>query len=226
MRHDLTCAFIGAAAAAMVSLPSMARDNSRMASLENWNYDALKDGWMASSLIDGEVRGAEGEEVGDVLNLILGSEGQLKSIIVEAGGFLDIGDNHFRVPWDEVEVAADHKSVTVPIAADNVDAYTVFNGERIDKKVAENSYRATELVRSFIALEDRKAYGMVTDLVFTDEGDLEAVVIQPTVGAGRNAYYALPYMQGTFNRTTGTWDFPYSDQDIRVLKSFEPANLY
>ena len=217
---------IGAAAAVMVSLPVMARDTTQMTDLRNWNYDTMKDGWMASSLIDAEVRGANGEELGDVLNLVLDSEGNLISVIVESGGILDIGDNHFRVPWSEVDVASDHESVTVPVEAGNVDEYTLFDGEQIDRKVAENSYRATELVRSFIALEDRKGFGMVTDLVFNDQDRLEAVVAQPTYGAGGTGYYALPYMQGTYSRSTGSWNFPYSDQDIKVLKSFEPSNLY
>ena len=226
MKRSFYYGVIGAAAAVMVSGPAMARDTNEMTDLRNWNYETLKDGWMASSLIDAEVRGSNGEEIGDVLNLVLDSEGKLKSVIVEAGGILDIGDNHFRVPWSEVDVGPDHESVTVPIEAGNVDEYTLFDGERIDRKVAENSYRATELVRSFVSLDDRKGFGMVTDLVFNDQDSLEAVVAQPTYGAGRTGYYALPYMQGTYSRSTGSWTFPYSDQDIKILKSFEPANLY
>ena len=39
-----------------------------------------------------EVYGETGEEAGEVEDLIIGPDGALQAVIVEVGGFLDIGD--------------------------------------------------------------------------------------------------------------------------------------
>jgi len=219
-------ACIGAVTAAVVVASSAMAANSDAPDLSTWNYGDVRDGWTASKIIDAEVRGTDGEQLGEIHNLVLGSDGQLKSAIVESGGFLDVGDNHFRVPWSEVDMAPDRDYLAVPISADNVDAYTVFDGEKLDRKLAENSYRATELVRTFVALDNREAYGIVTDLVFSRKGQLSAVIAQPTAGYSGQDAYAFPYVQNAYDRASGTWEFPYTDEDVKVLKSFKPANLY
>jgi hypothetical protein len=41
-------------------------------------------------------------------------------VIVEAGGFLDIGDTHYRVPWEDVELTADVGGITVPVTEEKI----------------------------------------------------------------------------------------------------------
>lgn len=226
MTRSFMYACMGVAVAAMTSGTTLAATDGSANDLEQWDYSSLEGDWLASRVLDADVHGTDGRELGEVHNLILDGQGKLKSVIVEAGGFLDVGDNHFRVPWSEVKVAADGNSVTVPVSADNIDAYTVFDGERLDKSLVEDAYRASELVRTFVSLEDRKGYGMVTDLVFSPEGELEAVVAQPAAGYGATGAYAVPYAPGMYHRPSGTWEFPYSDKDLEVLRWFGPANLY
>lgn len=225
MKQNLRYVCAVAAFSLMTSASAMAASQTNATDLTKWDYSALKGDWLASSVIDSEVHGTEGRELGEVHNLILDGDGNLKAVIVEAGGFLDIGDNHFRVPWSEVKLAPNTGSVTVPVSADNIDAYTVFDGEKLDKSLVEDAYRATELVRTFISLKSRAGYGMVTDLVFSPEGKLDAVVAQPATGFGAGAY-AVPYTSGMYDRARGTWEFPYDGKDLEVLRSFGPANLY
>jgi sporulation protein YlmC with PRC-barrel domain len=103
-------------------------------SLSDWSYDPLyTDGISVEALLDAEVIDATGEDVGDVENVLFGPGGELVSVIVEVGGFLDIGDTHLNIPWDMVETAGyTADSIVLPFTEDqltNVNDYGLFNEE-------------------------------------------------------------------------------------------------
>lgn len=54
------------------------------------NYFA-KDGWET-----------EWENIGQVENIILNQDGSVRAVILEVGGFLDIGDKHVAVPMERL----------------------------------------------------------------------------------------------------------------------------
>src|SRR5680860_1237717 len=80
------------------------QDRVQIVPAGSWNYDRIYgSGWSYDRLIDeAEVIGPEGDDIGDVENLIIGRDGKVKAVIAEIGGFLDIGDTHVAVPWDRL----------------------------------------------------------------------------------------------------------------------------
>ena len=76
--------------------------------LRDWNYDTIYGrGWSANRLMDrATVYGPTGDDMGSVENIVIDRGGKVVGIIAQVGGFLDIGDTHVFVPWDQVEVSA------------------------------------------------------------------------------------------------------------------------
>lgn len=127
-------------------------------SLGEWNTETLyQSGWSAEALFDRQVFGANDEEIGDVEDLIVGSNGQLLALVAEVGGIWDIGDTHVSVPWDQV-VIGDDGAVAIPVTKDNVDGFSVLNEptkQQISENVVSNlddeelgprAWRASELI--------------------------------------------------------------------------------
>ena len=52
----------------------------------------LYKGFRASRLMDQKVMGPNGKQLGDVKDVIVNRDGKIAAIVVEGGGFLDIGD--------------------------------------------------------------------------------------------------------------------------------------
>src|SRR5699024_8844955 len=86
---------------------TMAKQSSAVAdtaTLAEWEYNSIYNagGIRAEYMVTEEVFGPEGEEIGNVENVIVNAQGQIAAIIAEVGGFWDIADTHIAVPWDEV----------------------------------------------------------------------------------------------------------------------------
>ncbi|CAM3795488.1 hypothetical protein RHSA111115_07145 [Rheinheimera salexigens] len=59
-------------------------------------------GMHASNLIGMNVKTANNEDIGEVQDLLIDSNGQVAAIVVSVGGFLGIGDKDVAVGWDNV----------------------------------------------------------------------------------------------------------------------------
>ncbi|MFN7026650.1 MAG: PRC-barrel domain-containing protein, partial [Pseudorhizobium sp.] len=127
-------------------------------SLGEWDTEPLyQSGWSAEALFDREVFGENGEEIGDVEDLIVGSNGELLALVAEVGGLWDIGDTHVSVPWDQV-VIGDDGAVAIPVTEDNVDDFSILAlptqqqlSENIvsnldDEELGPRAWRASELI--------------------------------------------------------------------------------
>jgi len=74
----------------------------------------------AKNLIGKNVYGANGNQVGEVNNLLVGADGRVHAAIIEFGGFLGIGEDKVAVPWDQLNVTKDR--VTVNMTNDQIKA--------------------------------------------------------------------------------------------------------
>lgn len=96
-----------AVASATVAAQTQTQDDSvDVIALSEWNYDTLYDesGMTAHALMDTEVFGPDGEEIGNIENVLLNDSNEIAAVIAQVGGFWDIGDTHVLVPWEQVEV--------------------------------------------------------------------------------------------------------------------------
>lgn len=208
----------------------------RTLALNNWDYEELyREGtWTAEQLFDAEVFGSENEEIGEVENIVIGTGGTVEALIVEVGGFWDIGDTHVSVPWSEVDVSFDEGEprVQVPVTEDTVDDYDVFGGVGGEFRVVDDDepytprgWRATELIDDYVTLEDGRRYGWVDDLIFAKNGRLNAVVVDAVYGGyGSYAYPYYGYGYG-FRPGYNYYALPYSEIDIKDLAPFDGSRF-
>ncbi|KQW25439.1 hypothetical protein ASE36_21105 [Rhizobium sp. Root274] len=139
-------------------------------SLAEWNNDALyQKGWSAEELFDRKVFGRDGEEIGDVEDLIIGSNGELLALVAEVGGIWDIGDTHISIPWEQVKFREDG-AVSVPVTEENADEFSILNepgaqelqqgvvSDLDNRELGPRAWRASELMGDIARiLSDRSA---------------------------------------------------------------------
>lgn len=184
-------------------------------SLRNWDVSKLyRNTWSANEMIDTDVRGANGEEIGEVKDIIVDRNGNISKVIVEVGGFLEMGDQHIGVPFKDVKIGRNMESVQVPLREVESGTYSLYGrvpqGE--DVAQARTSWRVNELIGDYASLADVPRYGMVTDALFDTKGKLQAVVINRTAGAWGNAgWYGYPYAG---YRPGYNYGFPYRSTDV------------
>lgn len=192
-----------------------------------WPQEDLYQGWTASQLFDAEVEGDAGEVVGEIENLVITPRGSVEKIIVESGGWLDLGDTHFAVPWNEVKFTPDLDEVRVPVTEGNLDEYSVFDEEQVETD--QRAFLATELINDYVTLNNGIGYGMVQDLVISQTGELQAVVVYPDVGYGVGAPYAYPYYgyEAGYGFEPGSprYGMPYTESEIAELGPFDYSRL-
>ena len=171
-------------------------------------------------MTDTPVYGETGEDIGEVSNIFVGPDDQIQSIVVEAGGFLDIGDTHFRVPWDQVDLTAGTEGVQVPVNEDNVEDFDLFGDE---PGTGPRSWRVSEVIGDYVRLEDGVNYGIVDDLIFDDAGELQSIVVNPSIGYGVGGYYAYPWYGYDYGFDPGAdyYDLPYARDDIAGLEPLD-----
>lgn len=222
--------FTGAAiavAAVMVPLASVHAQGSGMDGGEPidivnaWNYDSLyENGFSAEEFMDAEVYD-DGEEIGEVEDLVLTPGEGVTGMIIETGGFLDIGDTHLLYPFDEArDISLDEVEVSIDVNA--IEDYSLFptvEGESLEGQ----KMRVTQLIGDYAYLEGGVPYGLVDDMVISRTGDVLAVVVQPDVSVGYGGYYAWPYYG--VEPGLGYYEVPYTMEEVGTLEPFDYGAL-
>lgn len=99
---------IGSALAALLGAPALAATA--------WADSTTVQGQMqvdAESLIGLDVVNAEGETIGEIENVVIDGDGQVRHVIVGVGGFLGIGEKNVGVHFDAIEKSTDANGNTV-----------------------------------------------------------------------------------------------------------------
>ena len=210
------------------------KDQPPVILLRDWNYDKIyREGWSVKKLMDVEVIGPTGDDVGEVENVIIGEKGRILGIIAEVGGFLDIADTHVFIPWDQVKFNRGLERVVIPVTQENVEDY-VFDDAKLMKSettgrtaVVESGlqlgpriWKATELLESRALLNGNVGYGWISDLIFMTDGNLHAVVVNADA-TYRGGYYAYPYRGFGYGWMPGYphYNLGYDKADVVNLKT-------
>lgn len=204
--------------------------------LSEWNYDELyRTGLRAESLLDADVMGPQGEEIGSVENVILDQNNQIVALIAQVGGFWDIGDTHVAVPWSEAQLVDD--GVQIPVTEENVENYGLYGETSVvskqmlrqtkvvddDLTAGNRVWKLTNLIDDFATLRSGVGYGYVDDAIFTREGKLQAVVVEPSgtgYGVGPYAYPFHGYGTG-WNAGMDTYEMPYGEGDVAEMQPLD-----
>ena len=206
--------------------------------LNEWGYEGLyEDSWTAGQVLDAPVYGPTGEEIGDVENIMVGTNGLVESLILEIGGFLDIGDTHLRVPWSEVNAQLGGEGaprIEVPVTQETIEdlaegEYDLFGGVAgeftvvgDDEASTPRAWRVTELIDDYAVLEGGARYGWVEDLLFDQAGRLKAVVVDAAYGPAYGPY-AYPFFGYGYGFDPGYpyYALPYEEEEVAQLEPLE-----
>jgi len=134
-------------------------------------------GWTASGLLDEAVIGQNGETIGEVEDIMIDRKGRIVNVIIEGGGFLDIGDAHVAIPWQQVVRNLDGNLV-VPLTAGDRDAIAEF-ANIDDMEPMDEFSRVRELIGSRLRASDGAVYGAVRDLILRDGEGAIAILVTP-----------------------------------------------
>lgn len=182
----------------------------------NWDQAELRGGYSANRLIGMEVRGNGGDAIGEVEDVLVDASGKATAIVVECGGFLDIGDKHFRIPWDSANLAADLEHVVVPLSTETAAMYRATR-DREKVHTGPREYRMSELRNDVVTLVGGERYGAVEDLIIGRDGKVNAIVVEAPAGRGR---YAYPFRSQAYNPDANSYELPYEQTQINNLKPF------
>lgn len=201
-------------------------DEPELIALDEFGRRSFEDGWRAERLIGLEVRGTEGAVIGEVDDIVIGADGEVESLILEVGGFLDIGDTKLKVGWDEVtlDTSGELRYAVVPIEEGEYERFSLFDGS--DVTTGPRAFRVSELVGDYVTLDGTSGYAYVDDLVFDEAGALQAVVVTRNSSFG-GGYYAYPYYgyEYGFDPGLGTYDLPYTADEVGRLDPFDYGTL-
>lgn len=214
-RGMLSRAAGAAAVAALATAPGRTADDG---ALFGWDAGQLQGGWRAEQMTDAPVYGGSGAEIGEVADIVVGPDDQVQAFIVEADAFLDFGDVHLRVPWDLIDLTPGTEGVRVPVDEDNVADFGLF-GEEVETR--PRARRVSELIGDDARLAGGEGYGVVDDLVFSEAGELQAVVVTPDVGVGGSFAYPWSGYGYDFDPGADVLDMPYTWEQTGELPPFD-----
>lgn len=85
-------------------------------------------GWSAADIIGARVRGSDGSEIGEIKDLVLSSDARVVTAVVSVGGLLGIADKVVTVPYADLRLWSDDKTLAVPLAKAEVEAAPAYKG--------------------------------------------------------------------------------------------------
>lgn len=69
--------------------------------------------WRTSKLVGNGVRGPDNQRIGEIDDLIVDQNGNIKAVVVGVGGFLGIGEKHVAFPFKNLTITASSDGKTV-----------------------------------------------------------------------------------------------------------------
>ncbi len=235
MRSTLTAAAVAAtfalAGCAAGPQPVEVVDDASVVSLDDFSSRDTTGLWSGERVLGLPVRGSDGNEIGEVENIVIGPDDRIRALMVEVGGFLDIGDTHLRVPWNEVSVdpSANFEYIEVPFTqGDDFERYAADGREAAGE--GQREWRADELIGDYVSLDDSPVegdYGTVNDIMFTRDGEVDSVVVNASYRYG-GGFYNYPYRGYGYGFTPGvsTYGLGYGTTAIGGYSPFTYPGVY
>ncbi|NMT64366.1 PRC-barrel domain-containing protein [Marinobacter orientalis] len=79
-------------------------------------------GLVASDLIGAELKTSDDQSVGEIGDLIIDQDGRVAAVVVNAGGYLGMGEKHVAIGWNAVKISGnpDNPDLRVDMTADDL----------------------------------------------------------------------------------------------------------
>ena len=179
----------------------------------------LYSGWLARSLLGQKVYGREGHQIGEVQDILFGPKANVAAIIVEGGGFLEVGVGAFRVSWEQVEQTPGRNGIAISRSETEVERMDLFDDGKVQSDRRE--FRVSQIIGDWtrIGNETNPCFikrGYVTDVVIDRDGRLRAILEARSFRlGGGNAFPFYDYQAG--------WRPHYGYYDLPLENMSQPA---
>jgi sporulation protein YlmC with PRC-barrel domain len=207
--------------AAWLTAFGSARAAPQILDLRTWDYDGLYGGLSAGTMIgSADVYDSDGDAVGEVEDFVMGPDGHLRKLIIEAGGFLDFGDTHFAYPFSKASLEAPDR-VTVALDQSELAGYSLF-ADTDGEPARRRNRRLSELIGDYAHVAQGIRYGRVSDVILSREGNILAVVVYPDIAYGVHGPYAWPFYgyEFGFDPEKPYYALPHSLDEVQSLELF------
>ncbi len=171
-------------------------------------------GWSARDLIGQDVYGSNQNDLGEIQDLIVDPKGKVKSIVVEGGGFLDIGNSTFRIPLSDVDMTPGKDGVSVTVSEQQAENRGWYD-EPEAVSTGPREFRVNQLIGEYARLKDGKGFGYVSDVVFGKNGKIMAVLVDRDKANGGGTY-GYPYYgyNGGWRPGADRYALPFSSLEM------------
>lgn len=232
MNTSKTWAFAGALVLWAASAPLYARgDNTQQGTqvqtttqaragtdIKGWNQAEMRGGISANRLVGMDVRGNNGNSIGEIQHVLVNQQGKVTAIVIESGGFMNVGDTHFRIPWNQVRFSRDMDHVVVPMTEKQAEQWSEKRArERVQTGAGE--FRLSELRDDGVTLRDGTRYGQIEDVILSRNGEVKAVIVDRQFGPG--GHVAYPFNAVTFDDDRNTAALGYDRDQVADVRPFE-----
>lgn len=85
-------------------------------------------GWSASEIIGAPVRSSDGNEIGQIEDLVLSADDRVVTAVVSVGGVLGIADKLVAVQYDDLRLWTDDKTLAIPLTKAEVEVVPAYKG--------------------------------------------------------------------------------------------------
>lgn len=194
----------------------------------------LYSGWRSSQVLGDRVFSKNGEYLGTVRNIVVADDGKIIALISEEAGIGITPEFVFRLSWNDV-VKPPHGGVVIADLADvKSKQFGLFplplNGSE-DKKSQGEEFLLSKVLGDYARLQTGAGYGLVKDVVFSQQGRLLAVLVARDASRGGGTLaFSYPGRTGRWSPSAGYYGLPYVTGDeadqagLRVdLKKFEKS---
>lgn len=86
----------------------------------------LPEGHSVEDYLERDIVNAEGEEIGEVVDLMIDANNNITKVVAETGGFLGIGESHVAIDMANVDVAEGSDDLTVEMSREEIEALPTY----------------------------------------------------------------------------------------------------
>ena len=171
--------------------------------------DMLYRGWRASQLLGREAATKDGKALGTIRNVLVGSDAKITAVLVERQAAGQRSEFVFRLPWEKIDAARLPKDIVTGAASGDLPELDIFAGNTSAPKMPRE-FAVTEVVGEYARLQAGQGYGYVSDIVFSRDGTMIAVLITRGLGQEGGTYaFGFPGFLGQWRPDMSYYGLPY-----------------
>ncbi|SHF27622.1 PRC-barrel domain-containing protein [Modicisalibacter ilicicola DSM 19980] len=204
--------------------------------VSDWSYDRIYEagGFRADRLMEAVVKGAEDGEIGSVENALISADNRILALVARVGGSWNMGDKYVAIPWEEVTLAED--GLKTPLREDNVEDYGLFDEAYVtrsdlqdlaeiedDVATGPRVWKLSELLSDYAVKEDGSGFGHVSNVLFSQRGEMQAVIVEPSADEQTKGPYAYPFhgYDDEWAPRQGAFELPASPGNGEGMQAFD-----